>query len=136
MFARHALRRTFALDNTRTLTRHIQDRVMSTPTWPVPFYERVARACPERVRHKENDLNNAGRQIGPMDANLTKQALRASVQGRETLEHVENNMKLEDWIMELKDSATMSKAYSGDLVKYLNVANKQNVRILSTTNLL
>lgn len=29
-------------------TNPIKDRVMSTPTWPVPYYQRIAKAYPIR----------------------------------------------------------------------------------------
>lgn len=32
----------------------IKDRVMSTPTWPVPYYQRIHRAYPVR---EDKDIN-------------------------------------------------------------------------------
>ena len=33
-------------------TNPIKDRVMSTPTWPVPYYQRIAKAYPVRCTSK------------------------------------------------------------------------------------
>ena len=43
-----ALRAGFSRSITDYSTFQIKDRVMSTPTWPVPYYQRVHRAYPVR----------------------------------------------------------------------------------------
>ena len=42
-------------------TNPIKDRVMSTPTWPVPYYQRIAKAYPVRCTNiliKKKNLFN------------------------------------------------------------------------------
>merc|ERR1711935_12995 len=130
------LKRGFALSNGRTLTRHIQDKVMSTPTWPVPYWNRQGRAAPVRSRDRDMDMTNNGRDINWLDVNQTRESLRMSVKGRESLEYMENHAQIQDFVVWQKDSGSMAKAYAADLVNYLDVANKENKRILAKTNLL
>ncbi len=135
MFARLVLKRSFALDNTRTLTRHIQDRVMSTPQWPVPYYERQYNGA-KVSESSQDDLSCAGREICMTDVKDTKHMLNTTVQGRQILQHFENHAKVDSYIVRQNDTGNMAKAYCADLIKYLDVANKENKRILNTTDLL
>jgi hypothetical protein len=136
MFTTQALKRGFALSNGRTLTRHIQDRVMSTPTWPVPYWNRQGRVTPVMERKRDEDITNNGRPINWLDVHDARAGLKMSVKGRESLEYMENHAKITDFVVWQKDSGSMAKAYAADLVNYLDVANKENKRILGKTNLL
>ena len=135
MFARHVLRRNFALDNTRTLTRHIQDRVVSTPSWPIPYHNRITR--PEPVSKPDHGvMSNNARPICVLDVNMTRDVMNSTVAGRDALAHFENHAQVDSKIITQNDTGNMMKAYCADLVKHLDVANKENKRILATTNLL
>jgi hypothetical protein len=109
---------------------------MSTPTWPVPYWNRQGRVTPVMERKRDEDITNNGRPINWLDVHDARAGLRMSVKGRESLEYMENHAKITDFVVWQKDSGSMAKAYAADLVNYLDVANKENKRILGKTNLL
>merc|ERR1712183_503504 len=82
MFARVVIRRSFALDNTRTMTRHIQDRVVSTGQWPVPFYQRHYKPMTVGQTTRE-DLSQVGAPIGNSDVENTRNHLNMTANGRQ-----------------------------------------------------
>merc|ERR1712183_153626 len=135
MFARVVLRRTFALDNTRTMTRHIQDRVVSTGQWPVPFYERHYKPMTVGQTTRE-DMSNVAAPIGVTDVENTRNHLSRTAAGRQILQHFENHAKVQSYVVRQDDTGNMAKAYCADLIKYIDVANKENKRILNATSLL
>ena len=47
----HSSRFTFSRMLTDRESNPIKDRVMSTPTWPVPYYQRIAKAYPIRCKN-------------------------------------------------------------------------------------
>ena len=58
------------------------------------------------------------------------------MKGRQILEYVENNLDTKSYIVVQSDVAKMAKAYVNDLVLFLDVANKENKRILDKSNLI
>lgn len=135
MFARVVIRRSFALDNTRTMTRHIQDRVVSTGQWPVPFYQRHYKPMTVGQTTRE-DLSQVGAPIGNSDVENTRNHLSLTANGRQILQHFENHAKVDSYVIRQNDTGNMAKAYCADLIKYIDVANKENKRILATSSLL
>lgn len=77
----------------------IKHRVMSTPTWPAPYYQRIAKAYPVRSTIGCNiDRERYSLLLGnvPMsDAHWyeAKIMLRTSVSGREIVDFTENHVK-------------------------------------------
>ena len=72
------------------------------------------------------------------DANWykTKELLRKSFKGRSVVQWVENNLKTSSYIIRKDDVSGMSKTYVDDLCHYLDVANKENRRILDKYDVL
>ena len=67
---------------------------------------------------------------------MAKKGLRYSFQGREALQHVEQNVQQNSYVMIKKDITGQAAAYVSDLAQFMDVANKENKRILDTNNLI
>ena len=108
-------------------------RVMSTPEWPVPYYQRAFR----HPAHLEKDLGNLHYFCVPVHdfhVVLAKETLKSSGQGY-VVEAIENHYDLENYITSFKDSSNFSKAYVDDMLDSLGVAYEQNVRLLNEFDL-
>ena len=83
--------------------RAVQDRVMTTPQWPIPYYQRHFKAYPIRERKLANFgmLDNA---ISERHWHVARHHLKATAAGRETLDHVENNLQLTSELTRLRPS--------------------------------
>ena len=71
--------------------RPLVDRVVSTSSWPVPYYNRLFKAYPVRIKNKSK-LNSGGCYIDDSNVFKAKEALSKTFLGREALQHVENNI--------------------------------------------
>jgi hypothetical protein len=115
--------------------RAVVDRVVSTSTWPVPYYQRVVKAYPVR-QEKEADLNQPDYPICMADWMNTREVLGLSAEGRAILSYTENKIRLDSHLIEMNDCTKMARAYTEDLLGYLDLANQENKRILQQTDLL
>jgi len=99
-----SIRRIPALRLTRTFSKFIpeqsfsverpaQDRVVSTPQWPVPYYERKFRSYPVRETHI--DYSEHGKQISDFNAITNKENLQKTQSGRDIVAHIEDNVQLD-----------------------------------------
>lgn len=73
--------------------RAVQDRVMTTAQWPIPYYQRLMKAYPVRERKVAN-FGTLGSTINENHWLAARHVLQGTKEGREALEHVENEMKL------------------------------------------
>lgn len=74
--------------------RPAQDRVVSTPEWPVPYYQRLYRAYP--TRHSNHyDLSGVGQTFDDQIVYNAKEAFGQTVEGRAIVTDVENNIELD-----------------------------------------
>ena len=110
-------------------------RVMATPQWPVPYYERLFKAYPVRKRE--------GMSLVPVSSDMcetywvfTKSALSKTERGRQVLHDVEQNTQGNTFLMHLKDVGNLSRSYVFELSQFLDIAHNENKRILSTRNLI
>jgi hypothetical protein len=80
--------------NSSWTNRPAQDRVVSTPEWPVPYYQRLYRAYP--TRHTDHyDLSGVGQQFDDQLVYSAKHSFGSTVEGRAIVTDVENNMELD-----------------------------------------
>mmetsp|Transcript_2580 Transcript_2580/g.1827 ORF Transcript_2580/g.1827 Transcript_2580/m.1827 type:complete len:114 (+) Transcript_2580:129-470(+) len=101
---------------------------MSTPEWPVPYYQRAFRHPPA----PENTLGNLSHFNVPLSdfhVIMAKEALKSAGYGY-VVETVENHYDMDTYITEFKDSSLYSAAYVDDMLGSLNLAYEQNVRLL------
>ena len=109
-------------------------RVMSTPTWPVPYYQRLMRHPVNSGDISKGNLSYIGEDINDMHAILAKEQLREDGLGY-VVEAVENHADTLTYCTSFADSTMFSKAYTEDLLDCLGVAFEQNKRVCSDIDL-
>ena len=95
-------------------------RVMSTPEWPVPYYQRIIRAPVSRENTRGN-IDHIAVPISDIDVIKAKENLKADGYGY-VVEAIENHFNLKSYIFSFNDSAQFSNAYTDDLLDCINVA--------------
>lgn len=114
--------------------KHNNLRVISTPEFPVPYYQRITRAPPatEQVTIDLSSLLEA-----PNEATVirVKHDLAKTSEGLKILEYVENYMKETTFVTHIQSVANQCNIYSDDLIHYLDCAHEENCRILKSCDL-
>jgi hypothetical protein len=74
----------------------------------------------------------------PDDTNWysAKLMLNRTLKGRQIVEYTENNIKTASYLIRKDDCQTMAKAYVDDAGQFLDIANRENVRILGGKTLI
>ena len=131
-----SVRRSFAeLVNKGFFNKPALDRVMTTGQWPVPYYTRIMKAVPHAVSYiptlvaKDNKMSD-------IYWFYTRKQLQKTEEGRNILHNVEFNVPTNKRAFKLEDVAKQSKSYVFELSQYIDIAHKENKRILNKTNLL
>ena len=106
---------------------------MSTPTWPVPYYQRAFRH-PANLDTDQGDLNYVAVPLHDMHVLLAKELLKADGKGY-VVEAIEQHYDIASYLTSFKDSNQFSTAYVDDLLDCLHVAHEQNVQILAENDL-
>ena len=109
-------------------------RVMSTPTWPVPYYQRIYKHPVNSGDIDKGSLNYVGVECNDMHAILAKERLREKGLGY-IVEAIENHADTTTYCTSFGDSAEFSNAYSEDLLDCLSVAFDQQKRVLNDCDL-
>ena len=125
-------RRTFSQQNTLLASinpdRNHNLRVMSTPTWPVPYYQRAFRH-PANLDRPDGDLNHVAKPLDAGDALVAKEMLKLQGNGY-VVEAIEQHYNINSYLTSFGNSQQFSEAYVDDLLDCLGVAHEQNVRLL------
>merc|ERR1711907_19532 len=115
-------KRAFSTQNTLTGSinpeRNHQLRVMSTPTWPVPYYQRIYRHPVNTGDIDKGNLSYVGVEISDIHAILAKERLREKGMGY-IVESIENHADTTTYCTSFDDSGDFSKAYTEDLLDCL-----------------
>ena len=109
-------------------------RVISTPEFPVPYYQRIMRHPPS----PENMTLNLSKICEfPTEGNVARvrEKLRHSPQGLKILNYVENHVKLNSYVTFLTSVTEQCNIYADDLAHYLDATHEENVRIIKTVDL-
>lgn len=104
--------------------RNHQLRVVSTPEWPVPYYQRAFRHPPS-LEKRQGNLNHFLAPVHDFHAIIAKETLKSHGLGY-VVEAVENHLDLDSYTTAFRDSALFSKAYVDDMLDCLGVAFEQN----------
>ena len=108
-------------------------RVMATPTWPVPYYQRAFRA-EANLNMKDGDLMHVGVHLQAGHAMVAKEALKLEGNGY-VVEAIEQHYDITNYCTEFADSNQFCEAYTDDLLDCIGLANEQNVRIMAEHDL-
>ena len=95
-------------------------RVMSTPEWPVPYYQRVFRH-PASLERTIGNLDEVLQEIDDSHVIIAKEQLKSEGKGY-IVEAIENHYEMKDYITSFKDSSKFSAAYVDDMLDCLSVA--------------
>ena len=109
-------------------------RVMSTPTWPVPYYQRLMRHPVNSGDIDKGNLSYIAVPCGDIHALIAKEQLKAKGLGY-VVEAIENHGDSKTYATSFSDSGMFSKAYTDDLLDCLSVAFEQNKKVLSEHDL-
>ena len=118
---------------TSTWNANSNVRVMSTPTWPVPYYQRAFRHPALTDEHKGN-ITYANVPVHDTDVIFAKELLKLEGNGY-VVEAIEQSYDIATYKTQFRDSAPFSHAYTDDLLDCLGVAHEQNVQLLAENDL-
>ena len=107
---------------------------MSTPTWPVPYYQRLTKHNVNTGDIDKGNLENIAMEIQDVHVILAKENLKAQGLGY-VVEAVENHGESDTYCTSFEDSSVFSKAYTEDLLDCMSVAFEQNKRVMSDHDL-
>jgi hypothetical protein len=116
----------------------IKERVMSTPTWPVPYYQRMVKAYP--VRGKSNPLTQNKKKLTslswtstpmtptgtPPNKSLTilSKADKSSNTPKKTSKPTVKHSLTSAYLIRKNDCETMVRSYVDDCGQFLDIANR------------
>jgi hypothetical protein len=114
--------------------KHNNLRVISTPEFPVPYYQRITRAppSPEQVTI---DLQTILEPVNDTTVIRVKQELAKTSDGMKVLDFVDNHMKGNNFETHITTIAPQCNIYAEELIHYLDSAHEENCRILKTCDL-
>lgn len=114
--------------------RHNNLRVISTPEFPVPYYQRITRAPASTEQQTLNfkDLFNLPNEKSRISI---QGELSQSAEGLKAIEFVENKVQLDNYSTKIKSAGTQAEIYTDDLINYIDSANDENTKILKQVNL-
>ncbi len=114
--------------------RHNNLRVISTPEFPVPYYQRIKRelAAPERVSLNLMDINSP---VDDVYVIRTKEKLAKTSEGLKVLDFVENKLHLKSYETKIESVSTQANIYADDLINYIDAAHEENNKILKQVSL-
>ena len=104
-------------------------RVMSTPQWPVPYYQRAYRH-PANLDRNDGDLGYFLVPCNDSHAMIAKELLKLEGKGY-VVEAVEQHYDIDNYLTRFEDSSQFSSAYVDDLLDCLGSAREQDVKLLA-----
>jgi hypothetical protein len=104
---------------------------MSTPQWPVPYYQRAFRH-PARLDKNEGDLGYFMCSVDDSHVMIAKELLKLEGKGY-VVEQIEQHYDIDSYRTSFKDSSQFC-AYTDDLLDCLGTAREQDVRLLNETD--
>ena len=108
-------------------------RVMSTPQWPVPYYQRAYRH-PANLGRVDGDLGYFTVALDDSHVMMAKELLKLEGKGY-VVEAIEQHYDIDSYRTRFQDSTQFSKAYLDDLLDCLGAAREQDVKILAENDL-
>ena len=109
-------------------------RVMSTPEFPVPYWQRSFRHDPTPMDAQEIDLTGKALPISDTHVLAAKEVLKMQGKGY-IVEAVENHFDVDNYITKFEDSSGFSEAYVDDMLDCLDLVARQNSRIMNEFDL-
>ncbi len=114
--------------------KHNNLRVISTPEFPVPYYQRIVRAPPS-TEQVTIDLQTVLEPVNDTTVIRVKHELAKSSEGLKVLDYVDNHMAGKTFETHVTSIAPQCNIYADDLIHYLDCAHEENCRILKSCDL-
>ena len=114
--------------------KHNNLRVISTPEFPVPYYQRITRAAPS-TEQVTIDLLTILEPINDSTVIRVRHELAKTPEGLKVLEYADNYMEGSTYETTIESVAPQCDIYADDLINYLDCAHEENVRILKSCDL-
>jgi len=114
--------------------KHNNLRVISTPEFPVPYYQRITRAAPA-TEQVTIDLLSILEPVNDSTVIRVRHELAKSSEGLKVLEYADNYMEGSSYETIVSTVAPQCDIYSEDLIHYLDCAHEENCRILKGCDL-
>jgi len=116
------------------LGQHNNLRVISTPEFPVPYYQRIIRH-PASREQVTLDLRKIQYQLDENIVITTKEKLSKTSEGLKVLDFVNNKVALDSFMTEINSIEVQAEIYSNDLLNYIDSAHEENCRIMAEVDL-
>ena len=107
---------------------------MSTPEWPVPYWQRSFRHDPVPEEDDNFDITGYAQQINDTHVIFAKEYLKSVGKGY-VVEAVENHFDITKYTTDFEDSSSFTEAYVDDLLDSIDIVAKQNVKLLNKYDL-
>lgn len=127
----------------------IKERVVSTPTWPVPYYQRIHKAYPVRgtlhlIQKRKTSVSIwwISKSMTPTGSQPKEFSIRHSREDKScsipkiTSKPTVNFLLIVAYLIRKDDCESMVRAYVDDAGQFLDLANRENVRILAGKTLI
>ena len=108
-------------------------RVMSTPQWPVPYYQRAFRH-PANLDQPDGDLGAFLVPLNDTHVVIAKEMLKLEGKGY-VVEAIEQHADVDNYMTKFADSTQFCQAYTDDLLDCLGTAREQDVKLLNENDL-
>ena len=116
------------------LGEHNNLRVISTPEFPVPYYQRIMKH-PASREQVTLDLRKLQSQLDDNIVISTKEKLSKTSEGLKVLDFVNNKVALSSFMTEIDSIEVQAEIYSNDLLNYIDCAHEENCRIMAEVDL-
>ena len=114
--------------------KHNNLRVVSTPEFPVPYYQRITRAVPA-TEQVTIDLQTILEPVNDATVIRVRHELAKTSDGLKVLEYADNYMEGSSYETVVDSVGPQCDIYSEDLIHYLDAAHDENCRILKSCDL-
>jgi hypothetical protein len=114
--------------------KHNNLRVVSTPEFPVPYYQRLTRALPS-TEQVTIDLQTVLEPVNDGTVIRVRHELAQSSEGLRVLDYADNRMKVSNYETKIDSVAKQCDIYSEELILFLDAAHEENCRILKSCDL-
>ena len=113
--------------------KHNNLRVVSTPEFPVPYYQRITRAAPS-TEHLAIDLRTIFETVNDGTVIRVRHELAKSSEGLKILEYADNHM-VGPYESSIQSIAPQCDIYTDEMIHFLDAAHEENCRILKACDL-
>jgi len=114
--------------------KHNNLRVVSTPEFPVPYYQRILRAPPS-TEQVTIDLQTILEPVNDTTVIRVKHELAKTSEGLKVLDYVDNHLQGRTLETHVSSVAAQCNIYADDMIHYLDCAHEENCRILKSCDL-